>query len=371
MLEVIARRFKRSVSPVKFWSLRVVEDRQQQLEVRQDVLQPITNVHRLGAFITMVDRENNMGYAATSDVSEPGLAAAFQWALKWAERAAGTHLLSPEHLAEPYRSGAYRTPVEQPWDCLSLEAKIGLLQDTCRELKIADPIIDWSVSLGYRANEVLFLTSGGVEVSQSFHYLLPGMKAVANRGDETQIRSYGYDRPVQGGLECLERLGFLAAPQQIAEEALQLLSAADCPAGRMDLLLLPGQMMLQIHESIGHPLELDRILGDERNYAGASFVTLDMFGAYRYGSELLNVTFDPSCPTQLASYGFDDEGSFSERTYLIEKGILKRPLGGLTSQLRANLLGVANSRACSWNRPPIDRMANLNLESGDERWNSW
>jgi len=122
---------------------------------------------------------------------------------------------------------------------------------------------------------------------------------------------------------------------------------------------------IQIHESIGHPLELDRILGDERNYAGTSFVTLDMFGTYQYGSPLLNVTFDPTLPEQLASYGFDDEGLPAEKTYIIREGVLKTPLGGVMSQARTGLSGVANARAMSWNRPPIDRMANLNVEQGN------
>ena len=124
-------------------------------------------------------------------------------------------------------------------------------------------------------------------------------------------------------------------------------------------------MVLQIHESIGHPLELDRILGDERNYAGTSFVTLDMFGSYRYGSDLLNIVFDPTVTHQLASYMADDEGLVAERAHVIKDGILERPLGGRTSQVRAGTEGVACARACSWNRPPIDRMANLNLEVGD------
>jgi predicted Zn-dependent protease len=132
----------------------------------------------------------------------------------------------------------------------------------------------------------------------------------------------------------------------------------------MDLLLAPDQMILQIHESIGHPLELDRILGDERNYAGTSFVTPEMFGTYPYGSELLNITFDPTRSEEFASYGFDDEGQPAHREHLIQNGILLRALGGLTSQVRADLPGVANARASSWNRPPIDRMANLNLEPG-------
>ena len=122
----------------------------------------------------------------------------------------------------------------------------------------------------------------------------------------------------------------------------------------MDILLAADQMILQIHESIGHPLELDRILGDERNYAGTSFVTPDMIGTYQYGSGLLNITFDPTIPNQLASYAFDDDGVKAEKAYIIEKGILKRGLGSAFSQARAGVPGVANSRASSWNRPPID-----------------
>jgi predicted Zn-dependent protease len=132
----------------------------------------------------------------------------------------------------------------------------------------------------------------------------------------------------------------------------------------MDLLLMPSQMMLQIHESIGHPLELDRILGDERNFAGTSFVTPDMFGHYQYGSSLLNVSFDPSRAEQLASYQWDDDGSPAQKELVIRNGILERPLGGAISQARAGLPGVAAARATSWNRPPLDRMSNLNVEAG-------
>jgi predicted Zn-dependent protease len=133
----------------------------------------------------------------------------------------------------------------------------------------------------------------------------------------------------------------------------------------MDVVLDPDQMILQIHESIGHPLELDRILGDERNYAGTSFVTPEMIGSYRYGSDLLNITYDPSRAEQFATFGYDDDGQPAVREYIIRNGILVRTLGGVTSRARAGLPGVSNARASSWNRPPIDRMANLNLEPGD------
>jgi predicted Zn-dependent protease len=121
-------------------------------------------------------------------------------------------------------------------------------------------------------------------------------------------------------------------------------------------------MVLQIHESIGHPLELDRILGDERNYAGTSFVNPGMFGRYPYGSELLNVTFDPTVPMELVTGVADDEGAPARREYLIRRGILERPLGGPLSQARAGLAGTSNTRGSSWDRPPIDRMGNINLE---------
>ena len=191
-------------------------------------------------------------------------------------------------------------------------------------------------------------------------------RASAQVDGDTQTRTLsgrGFCR--QGGRRILDDARFVGVGRRLADEALQLVHARNCPNGTMDVLLLPDQMMLQIHESIGHPLELDRILGDERNYAGTSFVTPDMFGTYRYGSDLLNVSFDPSHEEQYASYAFDDEGTAAHKTLLIERGILQRPLGGTLSQQRANLAGVANTRACSWNRPPIDRMANLNVEPGD------
>jgi predicted Zn-dependent protease len=214
----------------------------------------------------------------------------------------------------------------------------------------------------------LYLTSTGADIEQHFNYVVPNIQVTAHEGRATQTRSLagqynGYCR--QGGGEILDSAGFFGGGKRVAQEALMLLAAPNCPTGTMDLLLMPDQMMLQIHESIGHPLELDRILGDERNFAGTSFVTLDMFGSYQYGSPLLNVTYDPNRPEQFASYAFDDDGTHADPAYIIKSGMLMRPLGGTISQGRAGLPGVANSRACSWNRPPIDRMANLNVEPGD------
>jgi predicted Zn-dependent protease len=152
--------------------------------------------------------------------------------------------------------------------------------------------------------------------------------------------------------------------QKISEQAIELLSAEPCPTETTSVILMPDQMMLQIHESIGHPLEIDRILGDERNYAGWSFVKLEDFGRLQYGSKWMNITFDPTNRTQFASYAYDDIGNQAKKEFLIKDGLLLRGLGSLESQARSKISGVANQRASLWNRAPIDRMANLNLEPG-------
>ena len=361
----LAERFRQAVPPVDFCSLRYVSERSEYLDVRQDVLQPVATSEDSGVMLTVYDG-GGMGYSATSDLSLSGLRRAAAQARDWARLSARQSVVDFARLVVAPPHGAYASVERQPWSSLPLADKVDLLRQECARLKTDDRIVDWEASLWYTAMDTFYLTANGGEVEQRFRYLIPMLSATANAGAETQTRSFGgrgYCR--QGGLEVLEQVGFRRAAPRLAAEALQLLTAPNCPAGTMDVLLAPDQVILQVHESIGHPLELDRILGDERNYAGTSFVTPDMFGTYRYGSELLNITFDPSLPEQFVSYGFDDDGQPARREYLIQHGILQRALGGLTSQMRANVPGVANARAQSWNRPPIDRMANINLEPGE------
>ncbi len=363
-LEGVERAFREVAPAVDFCSLRLVEKRQEKLLVRRGVLQPVHTSEDTGAMLSVI-HAGGLGYAATSDLSRAGLSCAASRALDWARRTSTANVPGTATPPRGIVTGEYETPVERPWNALPLSEKIDLLREQCERLKPDACIVDWSAGLWYGEQRTLYLTPDGSRVHQLVRYLLPTLSSTANRGSETQTRSFGgHAWARQGGLEVLEETGFDTAAPRVAEQALQLLHAANCPTGRRDLLLAPDQMILQIHESIGHPLELDRILGDERNYAGTSFVTPDMFGCYRYGSELLNVTFDPTQPGQLASYAFDDEGQPAQREYIIRAGRLLRPLGGQSSQQRAGLSGVANARASSWNRPPIDRMANLNLEPG-------
>jgi predicted Zn-dependent protease len=363
-LEQIAKHGRAQAPAADYWSLRLVDERRESLSVRQDIVQPPSTRLNRGAFITVVDA-GGIGYAATGDLGSSGLGAAFERAREWAHLTAGRHLLTADEVTHSGGTGTYKRPVATPWSALSTQDRVDMVRRAGRSLKASDRIVDWWSWLTARQVDTLFVSSDGAHIGQAFHLVDPGLRAVANAGSQTQVRTGGGARGArQGGVELLDDLGFHTDGRRIAEEALALLEAPECPEVVTDLLLMPSQMALQIHESIGHPLELDRILGDERNYAGTSFVSQDMIGTYRYGSPLLNVTFDPSFPGEAASYGFDDEGTPAERVHLIEDGVLVRALGGAGSQARSGLPGTANARASDWDRPPIDRMANLNIEPG-------
>ena len=359
MTRSLQDRFRALRSSAPFWSLRAHEQTSESLAVRQDTVEPPRFALERGAMLTAVSA-GGCGYCATSDLSVAGLQAALERASAWAEATRAASLLAFDPDKMPAPRGAYESTALE--DSPGRGALLDLLAAECRAAKVDARIVERYAALEIVDEQRLYFTNTGGELRQRFRAVLPQLRVTAAEGAETQTRSL--EHGAQGGFELVARAGLDGAGARVAGEALRLLAAPECPTGRMDLLLMPDQMMLQIHESIGHPLELDRILGDERNYAGTSFVTPGMFGSYRYGSELLNVTFDPSVDGELASYAFDDDGTPAKKAFLIKDGILVAPLGGLLSQLRAGLPGTANARASSWNRPPIDRMANLNVEPG-------
>ncbi|HET9651439.1 MAG TPA: TldD/PmbA family protein [Usitatibacter sp.] len=366
-MQDLKTRFLSAAPAVQFCSFRFVEETSEFLQVRQDVAEPPQLTTSRGAMVTVIHR-GGLGYAATSDLSPSGLAEAVRRAQDLARLTAGRSVVDYSAIEMPCPRGTYRSKVERDPDALSRSQKYDLLAGESKQCRIDDRIVDWEANLWTTRTHQVHVTADGGEMEQDLQFVVPNLSATAYAKGETQTRTLGgrfngFCR--QGGLEVLDAFGLEGGGRRAAEGALELLAAPNCPSGTVDVLLMPDQMMLQIHESIGHPLELDRILGDERNFAGTSFVTLDMFGTYRYGSELLDVTHDPTRVEEFASYGWDDDGLAAQKHYLIRKGILERPLGGAISQARAGIAGVANTRACSWNRPPIDRMANLNIEPGD------
>ncbi|MDA0712646.1 MAG: TldD/PmbA family protein [bacterium] len=365
MIHSVARLIEAVNPSVDFWSARIVENDCDEITVRQNTAEPVKKTNDIGIMINVFN-QGGAGYSATSDLSLDGIEKAFAKATAWAKTTKNHLVYDLEKITNPINQGEYKSFVEKSWDVLSFKNRIELLKEASLALKINERIVDWSASLWHTSSKQIFLTSNGTNITQEFNFLVPNLTAIANENSNTQLRTlHGRGLCRQGGLEVLDECNLISNATIIAEEAMQLLYAENCPSGKMDLLLDPDQMLLQIHESIGHPIELDRILGDERNYAGTSFVTLDMFGKYQYGSDLLNVTYDPTLRHEFASYAFDDDGVPAKKEFIIKDGILERPLGGLQSQSRGNSTGVANSRASNWNRPAIDRMANLNLEPGN------
>ena len=242
-----------------------------------------------------------------------------------------------------------------------------ILMKTNNKIKVSDKIVSATSFFKIVETDINFVSSNGSDISQDFLLMSMDFAATAQDGNIIQSRSANgrLARSFQAGYEVFNELDLLNKAETVGRQAIELLNADECPTEKTNLVLASDQMMLQIHESIGHALEVDRILGDERNYAGWSFVKLSDFGKLRYGSDLLNVTFDPTLKGEFASYKFDDAGELAKKEYLIKDGVLLRGLGGMESQQRSQIPGVANFRSSSWNRSPIDRMANLNIEPGD------
>ena len=361
----LRQRFAGLNSGAEFFSLRYVQEAHQHLSVRKNIAEPPSLTRDQGAMLTV--RVNGVeAYAATADLSQAGLQRALDQAEALARQIARHALLDLREQPVSSARADYCSP--------NLNSTFPALAD-CYELLARESasvpgdsrLVNWQASLGLSTVEQIYLNSAGAELRQAQRFVFPGMSVTAFDGSDSQSRSLGRENfGQQGGVDVIERCGLLGAGAQVADQALQLLLAPNTPSGVRDLLLMPDQMMLQIHESIGHPLEMDRILGDERNYAGTSFIKAQDFGHLQYGSALLNVTFDPAIPEELASYAHDDAGTPAHKQFLIREGVLVRPLGGALSQFRSGLDGVANSRACGWNRAPIDRMANLNIEPGDK-----
>ena len=196
-----------------------------------------------------------------------------------------------------------------------------------------------------------------------------GISAIATDGKDVQTRSYpssfggDYQRK---GFEFIEEVKLLENAWRIANEAIQLLSAKPCPSGKMDIILESSQLALQIHESCGHPTELDRVLGEEASFAGTSFLTPDKLGKFKYGSDIVNIVADATAPFAIGGFAYDDEGIKAKKIYLVKNGEFVGYLNSRETSKKLRLEPMGAMRAESWNRAPIIRMTSINLEPGDK-----
>ena len=305
------------------------------------------------------------GFACDRRLTDEGAQNAATRACTFARAAAGRHsrALAP---VEP-RHGRHESAVEQDPFAVSLADKVDLCLRADEALG-GDDVIVRQVMVRARRDHKLLLSSEGTEVEQILTECGAGMDCAAARDGVFQMRSYPsahIGSSCQSGWEYVDGLRLVEEAPRVAEQAAALVRADPCPGGVTDVVLDGDQVALQVHESVGHPTELDRVYGTEASYAGTSFLKPDDLGSLTYGSRYMNITADPTTNGGLGSFGFDDEGVPAEPTPIVEEG---RLTGFLTSRETAARIGAGGGgsmRADGWNRMPLVRMTNLHIEPGE------
>ena len=277
-------------------------------------------------------------------------------------------LIREEAREDQYVSSFQKDPFEIP-----VEEKLDVLVQAGRILKEQSPLIKaaYTYYRGYRENK-LFMSSEGAKINQQTTWCGGGLSAIAVRNGEMQTRSYPSSfggNNATSGYEFFESFALVDHAKETGQELLKLFEAEKCPSGEIDLVLTGDQLALQIHESCGHPTELDRALGTEADYAGTSFLTPEKLGNFQYGSEKVSIVADATVPHGLGTFGYDDEGTRAKRVYLVKKGLF---VGYQSSRETAAELDLEESsggmRADSPLALPLIRMTNINLLPGD--WKS-
>ncbi len=310
------------------------------------------------------------GFASSSKLSATEMKKTVNRAMEIA-RASTTVAKEKVRLApvEPYRD-KFVTAVKKDPFLISLDEKIDLLVSCCDVLKKHPKIVVAEATMNFYDTEKIFVSTEGSVIEQKIIESGAGYTATAAEEGNVQRRSYpnshGGDFATRGW-EFIQEMNLLGNAERIRNEAVALLSAPNCPAGKKDVIITGSQVALQVHESCGHPIELDRVLGTEISLAGGSFMTLDKLGKLRYGSDKVNIVADATTPGGLGTFGYDDEGVRAQRADIIHEGLF---VGYLTSRETAPIIGTASNgtmRADGWNRIPLIRMTNINLLPGKWR----
>jgi TldD protein len=342
---------------------RVVVRRSQRVSTKSGRVDAVRDVESEGIGVRVLVG-GAWGFASDRRLDERAAREAAARACGFARAAPGGHerALAP---VEP-RTGTYRTPLERDPFGVSLGEKV----DHCLRAEAALRGPDVKVTEAFvraQREHKAFVSSEGSDVEQELVESGGGIEATAVRDGITQTRTYPSSHggsSAQAGWEHVEALGLEREAPRVAEQAAALLRADECPAGRTTVVLDAGQLQLQLHESVGHPIELDRVYGFEASYAGTSFLHPEDLDSLRYGSEHMNVVADATTPGGLGTFAFDDEGVPAGRVPIVEAGVLR---GFLTSRETAARLGAGGGgsmRADGWRCMPLVRMTNLHLEPG-------
>jgi TldD protein len=350
--------------------VRVVADRSRALATKNGKIGNASDSRSQG-FNIRVLMDGAWGFASSAEFDRTSVEATAGRAADIAKASARVKQSDVELAPERAVTAEWTTPHEIDPFSISIEQNLALLETIDRELRSVQGVTLAETNLNFRREEQWFFSSEGSDIHQTKYTTGAGYVAYSFAGNEIQKRSYPSSFGGQWqnkGYELLDELKLVENARRIGEEAVALHQAEQCPQGVYDIILESSQLGLQIHESVGHPIELDRVLGMEANFAGTSFLTLEKLRTLKYGSELVNVVADARQEhgPGLGTFAFDDEGVPAQCTPIISSGLFT---GYLSSRETASLIGLERSggtlRAESWNRLPIIRMTNISILPGE------
>lgn len=356
---------------IEYADVRVIEERHRSLATKNGKLGHASDLETLGIGIRVL-RHGAWGFAATDQMTRAGVIAAARHAVAIAAASARVQQRGVALAPEPAHRAAWESPCEIDPFAVPVERQIGLLLAVDAELRAVQGVTLAEAEMDFRRQRQLFVSSSGSQILQTRVQSGAGYAATSFGENEIQRRSYPNSFGGQFqlcGYELIGGLRLVENARRVGEEAVALHRAAQCPQLTGTLILDSSQLGLQIHESIGHPIELDRVLGAEANFAGMSFLTLDKLGHLRYGSPLVNVVADARLAhgPGLGTFAFDDEGVPAQCLDIIRGGEF---VGYISSRETASAIGRERSGGCmraeSWNRIPLIRMTNISIVPGPQ-----
>jgi len=355
-------------SGASYADARFLQEEWEAIDVQDDRLQGVDRGATSGIGIRVIV-DGYWGFAGTAQLTAAELERTAALAVEVARSSSATKAAPVRLASEPAREATWATDVSEDPFAVPLEEKIAMLLDASGRMRQVPGlgIAESSMDLWRRTSYLV--TSDGARIDQTITQSGAGIRALAIGDREVQMRSY--PNSFRGhfacrGYEHIRAMDLAGTGPRIAEEAVALLKAPECPTAETTLILDAPQLALQVHESVGHPIELDRVLGMEAAYAGTSFLSPPDRGNLRYGSDLVNITADATLPGALGSFGYDDEGVEAQRSNVVVDGIFRT---FLSSRETAPEVGEPRSngtmRASGWDVIPLIRMTNINLEPGD------
>lgn len=351
--------------------VRIVEDRHRSLATKNGKVGHAASSESLGIGVRVLVNDA-WGFASTDDLGRQAVERTAAQALEIARASARVKEQPVKLVPEPAVKAEWATPCKIDPFTTSVEQNLDLLMKIDAELLAVQGVTLAESNLNFGRHEQWFYSSEGSDIHQTRYNTGAGFTAYSFQGTEIQKRSYpnSFGGQYQNkGYELINELKLLENARQIGEQAVALHKAEQCPQGNMTLVLDSSQLGLQIHESIGHPIELDRVLGMEANFAGTSFLTLEKLRTLRYGSEIVHVVADATEQhgPGLGTFAYDDEGVAAQRTPIITNGLFT---GYISSRETASTIGENRSngtmRAEGWNRIPLIRMTNISILPGEK-----